>query len=180
MDGLLKLIIVTLVLAITAGLTILILNPREVTPIIITPGIENPENKLGIYGAVKTPGIYVYHGNIRIEDAVEMAGGFAENADPERANPAKWVNDGETIIIPTMGSIQPTLTIPVPGTGKVNLNTADKAELMTLPGIGEKRAGDIIELRERKGKFENPEDILQINGISEKILENIYDMIIVE
>ena len=180
MDGLLKLIIVVLVLAIAAGLTILILNPQETTPIEITPGIENPENKLGIYGAVKTPGIYVYHGNIRIEDAVEMAGGFSENADPSRSNLAKWIDDGETIIIPTAGSIQPTLTKQAPGTAKINLNTASKAELMTLPGIGEKRASDIIELREQKGKFEKPEDILQINGISEKILENIYDMIIVQ
>ena len=180
MDGLLKLIIAVLVLAITAGLTILILKPREVTPIVITPGIENPENKLGIYGAVKTPGIYVYHGYIRIEDAVKMAGGFTDDADPVMANQTKWVDDGETIIIPTLNPIRPTLTIQAPGTAKINLNTADKAELMTLPGIGEKRAGDIIELRERKGKFESPEDILQINGISEKLLENIYDMIIVQ
>lgn len=158
----------------------LIINPQSSIPIQITPGSGSRESQVAIYGAVKTPGIYRFSGDLRIGDIVEMAGGLEENADEIHANLPGWTNDGETIIIPTKGVFQPTLTLPVSENEKININSADKAELMKLEGIGEKRAGDIIELRNEMGGFNSPEDILKIPGISEKLLDNIYDRIIVQ
>lgn len=178
MDQLLRLVFVSLLIAAVMGLAVLLLNPYQNTPIQITPGFERRYKKFAIYGAVKGPGIYEYEGEIRIEEAVQKAGGLLENADEAQANLTKWVDDGETIIIPTYDIVQPTLT-PL-GLSRINLNTADKLELMTLPGIGEKRAGDIIKLREKMGGFQSREDILQISGISDKLLENIYDLVFVE
>ena len=60
------------------------------------------------------------------------------------------------------------------------MNTADKNELMSLPGIGEKRAAEIMKLRENKGKITYKEELLEIQGISEKLLESIYDRLIVD
>lgn len=180
MEGLLRTVIIIFALAALAGIVILFLNPQQPVIIEVTPGTDKNEKMVGVYGAINTPGLYRYTGNIRIENAVELAGGFTENADVAASNMAKWIDDGETIIIPTLGNVQPTLTAVVPEEIKVNLNTADKSELMMLPGIGEKRAGDIIQLREEKGKFQSPEDLLSISGISKKLLENIYDRIIVE
>ena len=63
---------------------------------------------------------------------------------------------------------------------KVNINTASAAELETLPGIGEKRAADIIADREANGPFRIPEDLTRVPGIGEGILEGLMDYITVE
>ncbi len=59
----------------------------------------------------------------------------------------------------------------------ININTATKEELMTLKGIGESRAEDIIRFREDSGKFRKIEDIMKVPGIKntafQKIKENI-------
>ena len=55
----------------------------------------------------------------------------------------------------------------------VNLNTAGKEELMTLSGIGESRADAIIAYREANGPFGSVEEIMNIEGIKEKMFEKI-------
>lgn len=59
--------------------------------------------------------------------------------------------------------------------GRINLNTATAEELMTLPGIGESKAGDIIAYREENGGFSSPEEIMQIRGIKEGLYNRIKD-----
>jgi competence protein ComEA len=49
--------------------------------------------------------------------------------------------------------------------GRININQADKDALMSLPGIGEKLAGRIIEYRSRHGGFREPEELKNIKGI---------------
>ncbi len=61
----------------------------------------------------------------------------------------------------------------------ININTADKQQLMELDGVGEKLAERIIEYRERKGSFKKAKDINKVPGISERIFEDNKDMITV-
>lgn len=61
----------------------------------------------------------------------------------------------------------------------VNLNTASKEELMTLRGIGESRAEDIIHYREAFGGFKSIEDIMNVSGIKDAAFEKIKDSITV-
>jgi comEA protein len=56
---------------------------------------------------------------------------------------------------------------------KVNLNLADAVTLQYIPGIGAARAADIIKLREQSGNFKHYDELLEISGIGEKILESI-------
>lgn len=60
--------------------------------------------------------------------------------------------------------------------GAVNLNTATKKELMTLDGIGDKKAEEIIKYRE-KTPFKKPEDLKNIKGIGDKLFDKIKDNI---
>lgn len=62
---------------------------------------------------------------------------------------------------------------------KVNINTAGKAELMTLKGIGEKKAELIIKDRQERGAFRRIEDIMRIKGIKSKAFQKIKDQIVV-
>lgn len=72
---------------------------------------------------------------------------------------------------------------PTPKPGRshpVNINTAGPEELMTLPGIGEKRASDIIAEREKNGPYRFPEDLTRVSGIGEETVARLIDYIITE
>lgn len=62
---------------------------------------------------------------------------------------------------------------------KVNINTASASELETLPRVGPKIAQRIIDFRTKNGNFKKVEDIMKIQGIGEKVFENIRDLITV-
>lgn len=56
---------------------------------------------------------------------------------------------------------------------KVDLNTASKEQLMTLPGIGEAMAERIMLCRQELGRFRTPEDLRKVKGIGAKKLEKL-------
>ena len=64
--------------------------------------------------------------------------------------------------------------------GIINLNTATKAELLSLSGIGESRAEAIIAYRETNGGFRKIEDLKKVDGIKEGIFQKIREQITVE
>lgn len=78
------------------------------------------------------------------------------------------------------GGGQSVVTGQSQASGLVNINTADAAELVTLPGIGESRAQDIIAYREKNGGFANCEDIMKVSGIKTSVYEKICDRITVK
>ena len=62
---------------------------------------------------------------------------------------------------------------------KLNINTASAAELETLPRIGPAVAQRIIDFRTKNGAFKRVEDIMKVQGIGEKVYQNIKDLITV-
>lgn len=155
--------------------------------------VENSE-KSGVYvyicGEVINPGVYELSGDSRIYEAVDAAGGFTENAARECVNLASKVSDGMQITIynrEEAASLQADSASVggnagksgTSGSGLVNLNTATKEELMTLKGIGESKAEDIIRYREKSGGFKKIEDIMKISGIKEAGFQKIKDNITV-
>jgi len=72
-------------------------------------------------------------------------------------------------------------TPAAPDTGaKININTADSAQLKSLPGIGDVLAGRIIEYREKTGGFKNIYELMDVNGIGEKTFRKLEHLICVE
>lgn len=143
--------------------------------------------KVHISGEINKPGVYEINDNYRLEDLVNDAGGLTENADLNKINLALKLEDQMRIIIPNINdkdnnenntTTQLISPINVNDNKKVDINTADKSELMTLPNIGEKRADAIIEYRQ-KNKFNKIEDIKNVSGIGDKYFEAMKDMIVV-
>ena len=158
-----------------------------------------------ICGAVSAPGVYELPAGSRIIDAVEAGGGFLPEADEACCNLAEEIVDGCQIYIMTKtescadgqtekkagiqtspdSDMQTTdrnvrsNSAPALDNGLVNLNTADVAALMTLPGIGESRAKAIISYREQQGAFTKIEDIMKISGIKQAAFSKIKDKITV-
>ena len=62
---------------------------------------------------------------------------------------------------------------------KVNINTAAKASLETLPGVGPSTAEAIITHRNKFGYFKSIEDIMNVSGIKENKFNMIKDKITV-
>ena len=86
---------------------------------------------------------------------------------------------GKEITADEIGIVSETVTPAEEILGKVDINTANMAELMTLSGIGESRAADIIKYREENGDFSRIEDIMLVSGIGEKTFEEIKEQITV-
>ncbi|AYA99466.1 helix-hairpin-helix domain-containing protein [Lachnoanaerobaculum umeaense] len=133
-----------------------------------------------VSGAVNNPDVYTLKKGSIIKDAVDLAGGFSEEACRDYVNLAKKLEGGEHIMIPTMEqmsglSVQHILEESQKST-LVNINTATKEELMSLPGIGERKADSIIEYRNSKS-FSAIEDIMNISGIKEAAFNKIRDKI---
>lgn len=61
--------------------------------------------------------------------------------------------------------------------GRIDINTADAAQLVTIPGIGETRAAAILAYREKNGPFAKVEDIMQVSGIKSSLFEKMKDYI---
>ena len=106
---------------------------------------------------------------------VQQAGGFTAEADTEAVNQAKEVFDGEQIYIPSIKEREESEN----GQGLIDLNKATEAMLCTIPGIGSQRAKQIVEYREKNGKFNKIEDIMKISGIKEGMFEKIAPYITV-
>ncbi|MGO2659414.1 ComEA family DNA-binding protein [Mycetocola reblochoni] len=132
-----------------------------------------------VVGAVREPGIYTLDEGARVGDAVESAGGLADDADELGVNLARPVTDGEQIVVTAEGEPpgpsaagaqgQPGAAAPAGGGGAaaVSLSTADAATLETLPGVGPATAEQIIAHRESIGGFTAVEQLLDVSGIGE-------------
>ncbi len=128
-------------------------------------------------GSVKRAGVYQLEKDKRIIDAIEKAGGMLEEADSDALNLAEKIKDGMKIYVPKKGE-KPTTSTNLKSQSYIDLNLAEKEELMTLPGVGEKTADKIIAYREAQ-PFEKVEDLLKVSGFGKKKMEALKGLIAV-
>ena len=156
-----------------------------------------------IKGEVVSPGVYSIECDKRVIDAIDKSGGLTKNSDTSVLNLSKKIEDGMVIIVYSKKEVSNYLKTfeeeskknsicsssnvvngacidnnNVSNSNLVNINTASLNELMTLSGVGESKAKNIISYRENT-PFKTIEDILNVDGIGESIYVKIKENITV-
>lgn len=137
-----------------------------------------------VCGEVNCPGVYEIERGSILNDAVELAGGLTDNAAAEDIDLVMVLNENISVKIPSYDDID-TSVITIGSdpeedkSGLININTADKQTLMTLPGIGESTADAIIDYRSSH-VFEKEEDLMNVQGIGESKFNKVRSMICVD
>lgn len=135
-----------------------------------------------VSGAVISPGTYSIAAGGRVGEALQAAGGLAAKADyayiAEKLNLAEALVDGQKLYIPferPMQEIAEVLgsAVQQPVSTGININTASQKELETLPGIGAKRAADIIAGR----PYATASELLDREIITQKIMDGIKELV---
>ena len=167
-------------------------------------GVEISTLFVHICGEVMRPGVYELPEGSRVYEAVEEAGGFTQDAAADYVNLAYILEDGWKIEIPSWENLETDgegkgngissgisadagwtgngtgdFGGDASGDGLVDINTATKQELITLPGVGESRAESIISYREKNGGFSRIEDIMKVEGIKDGMFAKMKDKICV-
>jgi competence protein ComEA len=135
-----------------------------------------------VAGWVRRPGVYEFTEGARVIDAIDAAGGARSGAVLEALNLAAPLTDGTQILVPREGQ-EGVAPAPVTGGavagGLVNVNSAIATELEELPGIGEVIAQRIIDYRTENGPFATVDELLDVSGIGDAILESIRELVTV-
>ena len=158
-----------------------------------------------VCGAVANPGVFQLAAGSRVFQAIEAAGGYLPEAALTCVNRAGVLTDGQQLYILTQEEMERQgldpaemsgasdgqmngsartgqntgMTAQVQQDNRININTADEAQLTTLTGIGATRAQAIIAYREENGPFAAIEDIMNVQGIKEGTFAKIKDEIVV-
>ena len=163
--------------------------------------------KVDIKGAIKKAGVYEVDEGARISDLIKLAGGLKSNASTKYLNLSKKLEDEMVIKIYTENQIKNMnitykvqeeckcssdditscagANVIINGSsnsnneviGKISLNKATMEELMTLSGVGESKAKDIVEYRNKNNGFKTVEEIMNVSGIGEALYNKIKDNI---
>ncbi|MEM7347227.1 MAG: helix-hairpin-helix domain-containing protein [Chloroflexota bacterium] len=150
-----------------------------------------------INGEVVLPGVYEMPHDSILQDVLFLAGGFSDNAFIDIVNLAQPLASGMQIYIPPLPdsevsipliSTPPTSAKPADiiidesnqNNGAINLNSATKAELESLPGVGPSTAQKILDYREENGPFSLIEDVMDVSGIGPAKFESMSEFITVD
>jgi competence protein ComEA len=135
-----------------------------------------------ICGEVKNPGVYEVREGSRVVDLIKKAGGATGAACTDSLNLAREAMDGQKIYVPSIEEAEAGIFEGPAGEDSgysltININTASRDRLESLPGIGPVTAEKIIQYRSTNGPFARKEDLLDVSGIGPKKFEDIKDLI---
>ena len=133
-----------------------------------------------VKGAVKHPGVFETTKDKRVKDLIEEAGGLLDDADTSTLNLSQKVKDQMVIYVLKHGEKPKQISdggSSSSNTDVININTANKEQLMKISGVGKTKAEAIIAHREKNGDFKTKEDITKVRGIGKSTFEKIKDKI---
>lgn len=153
----------------------------ETTP--VTTALADTNIYVYVCGAVNSPGVYETKPGLLLNDAISLAGGLRQDAASDHLNLVMTINGNMSIYIPTNEEVMEDLyhseviihdsvssespTGSEVSSDKVNINSASRAELMTVPGIGEVTADAIVSYRDSHGSFKSVDELMNVDGIGQ-------------
>lgn len=159
-------------------------------------GTASTEIVVDVSGKVREPGIHRLPAGSRVADALRAAGGVKSGADTTGLNRARFLIDGEQIVVgapagaapgpagATGGAAGPSGSVgsggSVAGAGPaapVSLNTATVDQLDTLPGVGPVLAQHIIDYRTQHAGFRSVDELREVNGIGERRFADLRNLV---
>jgi competence protein ComEA len=168
------------------GILFLLTRPTRGQPVQLLPAPTVALLQVYVVGEVSQPGVYRLAPGSRMQDGIQMAGGFLPDANTQALNLAALLEDGERVFVPKITESQVSGSESLPERSSteiqipIDINMADQSELESLPEIGPVTAQEIIAYREKKGAFTSIEEIENVPGIGPKTFEKIKDLITVE
>jgi len=159
-------------------------SPRDTVILNVEPDHDPNQLRVWVGGEVARPGIYTLARGARVADALAAAGGALESGDTSGLGLAAPVADSDQIIVPARQAAALPLATgsasgpsPPPAIGPININTASAAELDALPGIGPALAGRVIDYREQHGPFQTLDELAEVSGISDRMVDELRALI---
>ena len=178
-----------------AGVILLVSQPPRGNDIALLPPPTSIPIQVHIIGEVQNPGVYALPIDSRVQNVINAAGGFTNDANITALNLAAPLEDGVRMQVPvriqteilttTKSNDESTPSKPTSQAADsqsvlVNINYADQAALETLSGIGPVTAQKIIAFREEYGFFSSIEETQKVSGISPVTFDNIKAFITVD
>ena len=133
-----------------------------------------------VKGAVKHPGVFETTKDKRVKDLIEEAGGLLDDADTSTLNLSQKVKDQMVIYVLKHGEKPKQISDGGSSSSNadvININIANKEQLMKISGVGKTKAEAIISYRDKNGDFKKKEDITKVRGIGKATFEKIKDKI---
>lgn len=149
------------------------MRPDDAVVIEVVP-IEDDQLQVQIAGAVARPGVYTLRADSTVADLLDMAGGPVEDAETASLDLGANLEDGQFVLVPSLDLAGETTT------GPVDINTASASEFERLPGIGPVIARRIVEYRESSGGFTSVDELAEVSGISERMVQELRPLVTVE
>ena len=183
-----------LVVLVVVATAVVLQMPRRSALQVSSPSasLPTPQIKVHVIGAVISPGVYQLSADARAEDAVKAAGGASAAADMRSFNLAAPLKDGQQLQLPEAVASPPhapdapssgaAISLPLPSPSpyppeKVELNSASRAELESLPGIGPVTAQRILERRAALGRISSVEELKEAKIINSATYEKIRGLV---
>ncbi|USQ88274.1 ComEA family DNA-binding protein [Streptomyces phaeoluteigriseus] len=164
-------------------------GPIEPSPSVAAPGAAvgtaAVEIVVDVSGKVRDPGIHRLPAGSRVVDALTAAGGVRPGTDTDGLNRARFLVDGEQVVV----GGPPGAGVPAAGGGSgggavgagppapVSLNTATVDQLDTLPGVGPVLAQHIVAYRTQHGGFRSVDELREVNGIGERRFSDLRNLV---
>jgi competence protein ComEA len=165
------------------------LDERSAPPILIEDAAANLPLVVEVRGEVKAPGVVSLSPGARLQDAIAAVGGLSNDADLSTVNLARRLRDGELVVILALLAPGSTPVLPAVGVedavpaedpgARININSATAEELEALPSIGEVIAARVIAYREQNGPFRSVDDLIHVEGISDRTIDEIRNLVTV-
>ncbi|MFJ5835866.1 helix-hairpin-helix domain-containing protein [Streptomyces shenzhenensis] len=157
---------------------------------VAAPGAAGAEIVVDVSGKVRNPGIHRLPAGSRVVDALSAAGGVRPGTDTDGLNRARFLVDGEQIVVGGPAGVTGPGAGGASGAGPagalagaggpaapVSLNTATVDQLDTLPGVGPVLAQHIVDYRTQHGGFRSVDELRQVKGIGDRRFADLRDLV---